>query len=52
MSSGSKPAKAARNAVALAQDGDPGQARLKPVEDQLFPQRAAIERSGTPHSVS
>ena len=37
--------------LALAQDREPGQPGLKPVEHELFPKRAAVA-SGTPHSVS
>ena len=41
----------AAEGVALAQDGDPGQAGLEAVEDQLLEQGAVVD-SGTPHSVS
>jgi hypothetical protein len=37
--------------LALAQDGDPGQPGLKPVENQLFPQRAAVALGHAPFFV-
>ena len=36
---------------ALAQDGDPGQARLKPVQHQLFPQRTAVAFRHAPFGI-
>jgi hypothetical protein len=37
--------------IALAQDGDPGKPGLKPVEHELFPQRAAVPLRHAPFGV-
>src|SRR5262249_42899680 len=41
----------AAEVVALAQDGDPGQPGLEPVEDQLFVERAVVIFGYTPFAV-
>jgi hypothetical protein len=37
-----KPLKSAAKILSLAQDGNPAQARLKPIQNKLFPERATV----------
>jgi hypothetical protein len=51
ITSGSNPVERLAKRIPFAQDRDPGKPRLKPVEDQLFPQRAAIPFGNAPFRV-